>query len=404
MAGCVLGIALAFLLSWADGSDAIPSYDLLALDAGAARDVLGTVAGGTATMMTLTYTLTLLIFTLAAGQLGPRLLDSFYDNRVNQVTITIIGMTFVFALVSMWLVREGAEAGLATSIATVLSILSVMTLIYFVHDVAQRVLVDNEIALTSKRLRAAIEAAFRLPDDAPPPTAILPERDSGAARVIHATDTGYLRSIDIEELVRDMAKHDAAVEILVPPGDYVVERMAVALVRKTGSIDDWDETVNARLALGRSRSSEGDILFSVNLLVEIALRALSPGVNDSYTAVCAVDHLSGAFAELLRRHPPAPLYLDEDGVARVTATVLSVEEIVDTAFHPIRRNAAGNMLVSCAMIDAIRRMIAVSDEEHVPMLRHHVDLIGRNALPEMATDADRGYLDTRLSTVMGNSA
>jgi len=403
MAGCILGVVLAFLIRLADGSDAVPRHDLLAIDADAARDLLGAVAGGTATMMTLTYTLTLLIFTLAAGQLGPRLLDSFYDNRVNQITITVIGSTFVFALVSLWLVRDGHEAGLATGLATILSLLSVMTLIYFVHDVARRVLIDNEIALTAKRLRMAIEAAFRSPETDPQGTATLPERDPGAAQIVLARDTGYLRSIEIDELVRELAKHDAAVEILVAPGEYMIERMPVALVQRAGTVEDWARLLDARLALGRSRSSEGDILFSVNLLVEIALRALSPGVNDSYTAVCAVDHLSGAFGELLRRKPASPIYLDDDGIARVTATVLTVDEIVDTAFHPIRRNAAGNILVSCAMIDAIRRLIAVSDAEHVPMLRHHADLIGRNALPETATDADRGYLDTRLLTVLGET-
>ena len=404
MAGSVLGIVLAFLVHLADDSDAIPSHDVLVINADAARALLGTIAGGTATMMTLTYTLTLLIFTLAAGQLGPRLLDSFYDNRVNQITITIIGATFVFALVSLWLVREGHEARSATAIATLLSILSVMTLIYFVHDVSQRVLVDNEIARTARRLRVAIEAAFRASDAEPQQIATIPERDTGVGRVVHACDTGYLRSIDLEELVGDMTRHDAAVEILVPPGEYIVERMPVALVQRAGSVEDWDSTVNERLALGRSRSSEGDILFSVNLLVEIALRALSPGINDSYTAVCAVDHLSGAFGELLRRQPSSPLYLDEDGVARVTATVLTVDEIIGTAFHPIRRNAAGNMLVSCAMIDAIRRMIAVSDDDNIPLLRHHADLIGRNALPEGATDVDREHLDTCLMTVMGETA
>ncbi len=404
MTGCILGVALAFLVRFVDVAGFVSSYDLLMVDADAARDMLGTVAGGTATMMTLTYTLTLLIFTLAAGQLGPRLLDSFYDNRVNQITITVIGTSFVFALVSLWLVREERNAGLATALATFLSIVSVMVLIYFVHDVSQRVLVDNEIARTARRLRVAIEAAFRLPDAEPQREAVLPAPDAGSRQVVHACDTGYLRSIDIEELVGDMVRHDAAVEILVPPGEYVIGRMPVALVRRGGSVTDWEKVVNDRFSLGRSRSSEGDILFSVNLLVEIALRALSPGVNDSYTAVCAVDHLSGAFAELLRRQPSSPLYLDDDGTARVTATVLAVEEIVDTAFHAIRRNAAGNMLVSCAMIDAIRRLIEVSDKAHIPLLRHHADLVGRHALPETATEADRGYLDTRLLTVMGDAA
>jgi len=402
MLGCLAGCALAILSSAMDRNGLLG--DMFAIEADAARDLMGVIAGATATMMSLTYTLTLLIFTLAAGQLGPRLLDSFYDNRVNQLTITMIGTTFVFAMVGLYLVSDDHEARTGTVTAIVLAVAGVMTLIYFVHDVARRVLVDNEIAVTARRLRMAFDGAFRDHGEDPQPAAIQPERDEGEARVIHATRTGYLRSIDLDELVKDMAKHDAMVEIVTAPGEFVVERASVALVHRAGTIEDWEKTVNGRLVLSRARSSEGDILFSVNLLVEIALRALSPGINDSFTAISAIDHMSGAFADLLHRQPASPLYLDEDGVARVTADALSATQIVNTAFHPIRRNAAGNMLVSCAMLDAIRRMVEVSDDVHLPLLRHHADLVSRSALGPDALDEDREYLAGRLLTVMPQTA
>ena len=402
MLGCLTGCVLAILSSLADRTDLLG--DAFAIEAGAARDLMGVIAGATATMMSLTYTLTLLIFTLAAGQLGPRLLDSFYDNRVNQLTITVISTIFVFAMVGLYLVSDDHEARASTVAAIALAIAGVMTLIYFVHDVARRVLVDNEIALTARRLRMALDGAFRPHGKDAQPTAILPERDEGAAGVVHATGTGYMRSIDLDELVRDMAKHDAMVEIVAAPGEFVVERSPVALIHRAGTIEDWEKTVNGRLVLSRARSSEGDILFSVNLLVEIALRALSPGINDSFTAISAIDHLSGAFADLLHRQPASPLYLDEEGVARVTVNALSAAYIVNTALHPIRRNAAGNLLVSCAMLDAIRRMIDVSDAEHVPMLRHHADLVGRAALGPDALQEDRDHLAARLLTLMPDAA
>lgn len=408
MLGCLAGILLAICAHLIDDNDLFGDTTLpgevLIIGKDTVRSLLSTIAGATATMMSLTYTLTLLIFTLAAGQLGPRLLDSFYDNRMNQVAIAIMSATFVFMLVAIFLLTEGQGASVTGIIAIMLAVLSVGTLIYFVHDVAQRVLVDNEIALTAKRLRATIAGAFRERDNATQPVEAMPDRDAGPARIIHCSDTGYLRSIDIDELVQYLAKTDGTVEILVAPGEYLIQRMPVAIVRRAGSVEDWEKTINERLVLGRSRSSEGDLLFLVNLLVEIALRALSPGVNDSFTAVSAIDHLSGAFGDMLQRIPASPLYQDEDGVVRVMASVLTVDQILDTALNPIRRNAAGNMLVSCTIIDAIRRMIEVSDAEYIPLLRHHADLVGRTALPADAAEEDRQHLATRLLTVLPDGA
>lgn len=403
MLGCLFGVVLAIAAHAGDDRGLLDGMtlpgDALSIGEATVRTLLGTIAGATATMMSLTYSLTLLVFTLAAGQLGPRLLDSFYDNRANQITISVMGASFVYMLVGMFLLSKDQDARVTGIIAITLAIITLVALILFVHDVAQRVLVDNEIARTAKRLREAIVGAFRKSGDDPQPGVVMPDRDAGAAMIVRACNTGYLRSIDLEELVADMAKYDAMIEITVAPGDYVVERMPVALVHRTGSIEDWDRTVNERLALGPSRSSEGDVLFSVNLLVEIALRALSPGINDSFTAVSVVDHLSGAFGDLLNREPASPLYLDDDGVARVMASVLSIEQIIDTALHPIRRNAAGNMLVSCALIAAIERMIAVSAPAHVPMLRIHADLVGRGALNADAMEEDRRHLASRLLVV-----
>ncbi len=402
MAGCTLGIGLAWGATAMDARGI--AEGITAIDPGTVRDLLTTVAGATATIMSLTYTLTLLIFTLAAGQLGPRLLDSFYDNRVNQIAIGIMGLTLTYSLVALFLLPEDRGMPVTGSVAIASIVLTVGTLIWFVHDVSQRILVDNEISRAAQRLDAVIAEAFRHPDDDPAPEGTMPERDAGAARVIHACHTGYLRSIDVEELVADMRAHDALVEMLVAPGDYVVARMPVALVHRRGSIEDWDETVNGRLAVGRSRSSEGDILFSANLLVEIALRALSPGINDSFTAISAVDQLSGAFATLLHRHPASPYYTDEDGVVRVMAGALTAERIVDTALHPIRRNAAGNLLVSTALLDALSRLMTVSDPAHHPLLRRHAALVGETALPDDATRDDRDHLRTRLSTVLSDAA
>ena len=404
MIGCMLALLLAVAARAADRGGLLAGIAPLDITADGARDVLGAVAGATATMMSLTYTLTLLIFTLAAGQLGPRLLDSFYDNRVNQITIAVMGATFVFAMTSLYLVDPVDGAPVASVAAIVLSLISVPTLIYFVHDVSQRVLIDNEASLTGQRLRQAIRIAFRDPGRETEKPATVPERDPGTAKVVTTRRTGYLRSIDMDELVEDLSKRDAMVELLIQPGEFLIARMPVAMVLRSGEVEDWQKTIDERLICGKSRASEGDILFSANLLTEVALRALSPGINDSFTAICAIDHLSGAFGEMLNRVPRSPLQVDGDGTARVIAGVLQVEEIIDTAFDPIRRNATGNMIVSCALLDALRRMIEVSDERYIAILRDHAVRIEATALPDRATEEDRRHLAAKLIPITKKAA
>lgn len=404
LAGCVSGVALAIASRGMDGAG-VSFLDFMDVSEDTARALMGAVAGAVATIMSLTYTLTLVIFTLATGNLGPRLIDSFTDNRINQITIALLGCTFLHAMTALYLMDD--RTAQATALTTlVLTCASTGMLVWFVHDVAQRILIDNEVARTAQKLDAQVNLVFRAAGEGQSraPETRFPDRTPGPAQIVHAVQSGYLRAIEIPRLVRDMRGHHGLVELLVAPGEFVARGGAVALIHRGDEGTDWDAILGKRMIYGRARTSEGDLLFSVNLLVEIALRALSPGINDSFTAISCIDHLSGIFADLLRREPPSPYHSDTDRIVRVMGTVLGTEEIVGTGFHPIRRNAAGNILVCDALLDALARLLALADAQHHALLREHARLVAQAALPDGAPQTDRDHIRKRLREVFGTDA
>lgn len=371
--GCVLGIVLAAAAKQLDapggfdGDDVLPAF--ASIEAENARSLLATIAGAMATMLSLAYTLTLVVFTLAAGALAPRLLESFSDNRANQIAIAVLGGSFVYALVSLYLINSDTQPRYAAFGGILLAVISVGTLVYFVHDVAQRVLVDNEIARASERLRAAVELEFQA--DAPEP--VEDPRPMGRRELeIFAERSGYIQTISRSSLISRAAEQDAFVALEVAPGDFIAEGSLIA--RLHGGRDaamgeeDWPKAVNTALVLGPSRTSERDVLFCVHLLVEIALRALSPGVNDSFTAVRCIDQLSAALAKAAGMHPRQAIRTDDDGAPRLAAAQVTFEDLLDAAFKPICRDAERNLLAQAALRRAFDRLRAIAPEEKRPLI------------------------------------
>lgn len=386
----LLGLVLAPAAVWVDRTDVFgPIFDLvpfLAISASGARAVLGTISGATMTVISLVYSLTLVVFTLAAGNIGPRLLETFTDNRVNQTTIGMLGGTFLYSLIVLYVVGETEVPRIAVAVAILLATTSFFVVVYFVHDTAQRVMVDNEIGRTQRKLRAAID---RLLDDEPHESATDREAlPTTPGRPVHSTKSGYVTAVQSKLLLSAARSGDGFVRVIARPGAFVVAKTPVAYIHDDdGEIDP--RAVRDAIYLEDVRAPDGDIQFNVHLNVEIALRALSPGINDPYTAISALDHLSASLAMVLQRGAPSSLICDKDGNPRVWLELLDVKEIVGAALHPLRRAARGNVMVLLHLIAAIGRMAVVVREEHAGVLHQHLRLIASDAAHSIGNRDDR---------------
>lgn len=350
---------LPLLVVWAEHQFAKGTLSPYVIQIGpdSARTLLSTVAAGSMTALSLAYSMVLLVFTLAAGNIGPRLLKRFTSDLVNQITAGIFGGTFLYALMTILFVSDGFVPKVAITIAGALAVLSVMQLIYFVRHVSRSVTIDEEIADITANLREALKAKFNDREE--------PENDEFKGEYEHEITSplsGYVGAINAAKLASCASKGDFVLSLEVPQGGYVIK--GERLLQSDKQLDeDAVEQCLGFIAIDNARSPENEIDFSTNLLVEIALRALSPGVNDTFTALAAVNSLSGALSEVVENDRKAEICVDDDGKVRFTEPGFSPARLVDQAFSPIRRASASNILMAEGIARALARLQASAGKE-----------------------------------------
>jgi uncharacterized membrane protein len=377
-----------------------------AVGADGARLVISTIAGSMITVASLVFSMTLVALTLAASSIGARLLDSYIANRVNQIALGLFLATFVYSLIVLRaVVDDDPEATfvphVSVSIAMVLAIFSFGWLIYFIHSLATSIQVDNVVARVARGLTAALE---RLPDPAPHGVepAIHREVRAGMPRVaVTAGGSGYVQAIDADDLLGLACDHDVVIQMLRRPGQFVIPSSEIALAAGTQELDEEQAArVRRCVILGPKRTAAQDVEFSITLLVEVAARALSPGVNDFYTAIACVDHLTAALALALRRGMPSNLVHDDQGRLRVELRTLTFEDLADAAFDPIRQEARNNVPVSIRLLESLAMLAAcVGSDAERQVLRRHGSLIAADVLREISNDKDRRDIEERCAAL-----
>ena len=358
-----------------------------------ARTLLGVVASSTIGVAGTVFSITIAALSLAAGQMGPRLLRNFIRDRGNQLTLGAFLGTFCFALIVLRSVRTETEGGfvphLSLSVCIALAFVCVATLVYFVGHMAGRINVDTVIELVSDDVHSSIgRLTVEAPQPEPPPLSFWQE-----ATPIADSRRGYLQQLDEDGLAAWADEHDTAIRLLVRPGDYVFPGAPIALM--IPPVEDAGLAVRDATALGPRRVSSSDLRFAVHQLVEVAVRALSPGINDPRTAVSVLDRLGAALCEI------EPLYLPTGVSVRRERAVLIVphiqyDQLLNTMFHMIRQNAAGNATVLMRQLEVLTQVVSCErDRERMASLKRHADLVLQDAERVVANPSDLEDLKRR---------
>lgn len=315
-----------------------------------ARAVLSTVASSTITVAGVVFSITLAAVTYASGQYGPRLLSNFQRDRGNQVTLGTFVASFLYCLVVLRTIRSAEEASadtagalreafvphLAVYGALTLAVASIAVLVYFVHHVTDGIHINNVIARIGRRL---IEDVRCLPAEAAPAQGETPIIDNPLE--VPSTETGYVEAIDKDALVALACRHGVTIALRVRPGDFVSAGQPLLAASPASSVEPTvAKAANAAFAFGRKRTQLQDLRFGIDELVEIAARALSPGVNDPFTAIACIDWLGAAVTEAAERQPEQGPYLDAGGVVRLVFDPLGFDDLVAAAFGQLWPYAA----------------------------------------------------------------
>jgi uncharacterized membrane protein len=330
------------------------------------------------------FSITIAALSLAANQMGPRLLRNFTRDRGNQVTLGIFLGTFSYALMVLRSVRTPSEGEfiphLALSIGMLLALASVVTLVYFIGHMAGRINVDVVIDLVTEDVRSAIK---RLTFDKPQPELPAHSFWDGAKPIVDHR-RGYLQQLDSDRLADWAADHNTAIRLLARPGDYVFPGAPIAVL--TSPVEGADIAIRDATALGSQRISSVDLEFAVRQLVEVAVRALSPSTNDPYTAINVLDQLGATLCELAPLHLPSGVSLRQGQPVLVVPSV-DYQGLTDVMFHMLRQNAVGKPAVLIRMLEILTAVAyCEGDDARKAGLKRHSDLV--------LSDAERSIHNT----------
>ena len=393
----MLGVLAAALAAdqagWADATWLSP----LLFEGGAesARSILGALSTSMIALTGTVFSLTIISLTLASGQFGPRLLRGFMRSKANQWVLGTFLCTSIYALLVLASVRnpdEGIVPRIAVSIAIVLAVANAALLIFFIHHVARSIHANNVAALAARNLRRAVDTLIPAADgSAEPPDEASRDTDSepwsGPEFPVRGARRGYVLVVDEKQLVRLAEAHDWRLRLCARAGDFVSEHhpwIAVAASAPLGK--EAVEALRDCFDIGSQRTIVQDFEAGLLELVEVAVRSLSPGINDPFTAIVCIDHLAAAISDLAGRPFPPRVLRDSADKPRVWRDVTDFGGVLDTAFNQIRQAGGRDMAVLVRLVEAIHRIAEITeDPERKTHLRRHLAQVveaGRENLPQ----------------------
>ena len=378
-----------------------------------ASAVLGIIAGSMITIAGVVFSMTLVALSLASSQLGPRLLRSFMRDSTTQVVLGTFIATFLYCLLVLRTIRRAEEVAfvphLSVTLGVLLAVASVGVLIYFIHHVSVSIQANEIAARIGKELLGRIDGLFpehigrgatMVPTE-PPDVGFLEAFDKDA-RPVGADGDGYLQFIDGAALLALAMEEDLVVRLERRPGNYVVGGCPLALIwPESRATDRLTDQVRSLFVLGNQRTSDQDIEFGVNQLVEIAVRALSPGLNDPFTAMTCVDHLGSVLCRLATRDMPSHYRYDHQNQLRVIAPANAFPEVTDAAFNQVRQYSRSSVAVTIRLLETIAVVagFAHRPEDRTTLLQH-AEMIARGAMEGLPEREDRRAVEERCQAVI----
>ncbi|WP_417418669.1 DUF2254 domain-containing protein [Hoeflea sp.] len=385
---------LAIPLVWLDTSfnivgDPLPFW--LAISTDTARSLLSTIATAAITTLSMVYSIMLVVFTLAAGNIAPRLLQRFSRDRVNQVTAGILGGTFLYSLSVLRATGPDLRPEMSIAVAFILAAVSVLQVINFVYSVSRSVTIDAEVAKISEQLEHQVNVLL-----AETGTGQDSLDEDALVTTIRASESGYVTMLDEAALLRLARHHDTSIAVRVAPGDFVLAGQELAVAGFDEDDKDAAATVISSISLQPYRGAVDDIRFSIRILLEIALRALSPGVNDSFTAVTCADRIAAALVKPVSEGLRGDVRCDENGVARLKVPGLSLEDLFNMTLHPLRQAARGNILMLDHLGKVLNSLHAIAGPEAKRLIKAHGKALLETARAGDPIGSDLGFLRQRL--------
>ncbi len=394
---CMLTLDHSLDLSWDD-------YFWLQTTTNGAQTVLSTIAGGMITVAGVVLSMEMVTLSITSSQFGSRVLRSRLGDRTTQWTIGAFMGTAVYSLVVLKMVRRIGEDNffiphLSVMAAIIFALGSLTILLYFIHHVAMIAQAPEIVAGLASDLKHSMERIFPDKIGDPPPKQNSHDRDVTDEEwellrhgiTVECRREGYIQGIEGDDLIHLATKQDLIIQLPKRPGDFLSRGETMAKVAVKGQVDEskLSAAINEAFFIGNNRTPWQDVNCSVHELSQMGVRALSPGINDPYTAVNCIDRLSSALAQLAQRKMPSPNRFDHDGHLRLVVDRQTFSSVMHAAFDQMRSYAISSAAVSQRLMEGYQRIAdAVVGGDQAEDVLHQARLTMEGALEQSHHPAD----------------
>ncbi|WP_406195417.1 DUF2254 domain-containing protein [Kitasatospora sp. NBC_01560] len=394
---CAAAVVLASVTAWLDEAAVSAtvaetgSADELMRFTGAAKSVVSTVSSAMLTFIAVVFSISLVALQMAASQFSPRVLRLYVRSRLTKATFSVCLATFLFALLVQLSYDDSTDPAKVTSVpvfsglfAVLLVLLSLGLFVLYVQSTMRLLRVPHVIDRVAGESVAVI-LQYRLTPPEPQPPAV----PADAPTLLHEGRSGALRDVNIGRLVRIARKHDAVLHLVPRIGDFVTP--GTPIVRVAGARPPRPRRIAAAFNVGVERTMHQDLSFGFRQLVDIAIRALSPAVNDPTTAVQAIDRIHQLLAMLVHESFGDLCFRDRDGAVRLVEPVPDWQCVVDLAFTEIRLCGAGHPQVTRRLAAALDDLLRICPEGRRGQLLEQRELLDRAVAEQLADPEVRAF-------------
>jgi uncharacterized membrane protein len=399
-------IICAVVLVWVDAR-----YDehikavwpkLLLPDPDGARQILSTIASSMITVAGVIFSVTIVALSLAANQYSPRILRNFMRDRINQVVLAVFTASFVYCLLVLQAIRSDSQPFvpfLAVWAGILFAILSIGFLILFIHRTAMSIQVSEIMSRISRESVEALAALQRMADVGGAVVADAEKLQNQNWHPIASTQSGYIQDIDTKKLFRLACERQVIFRVDNPVGEFVVEGRP--LVSTSEPMDsDFSKRVRRLFGISSYRTVEQDPAFGIRQIVDIALRALSPGINDATTAINSIDYLHIVLQHVVSMKVHGGVHMDGE-TPRLQLQSLGPEHLLDIALNEIRQNAREHVSVLLRLLRLVRQLLQDASAISVrKRLLHHANLILEESKRSVPEPADRAEVESAYQKIL----
>lgn len=370
-----------------------------------ARSILSTVAGSMITVAGVVFSIVIVALTLASSQFGPRLLRNFVRDTGNQITLGTFIATFLYCLMVLRTIRVKNEGNfipyISITCGMALTVASIGVLIYFIHHVSVAIQAENVIARVAHELGTAIDNHFPA---STLPTAPLEAAPGVAAQLVRSRKSGYVQSVDRSGLVELARKTDSKLIVKKLPGDFVFQGdVLVTVATEDGDLEEKHLKAACRcFTLGDQRTESQDVRYGARQLSEIASRALSPGINDPYTAMGCIDWAAAALTRVASREAAPLFYADEAGATRLKLeSPATFATMCAIALNPLIAYGLNSPVVACHLVFSLRRLVsALRSSDHASELQSYVERISAVTQSLLKDEAEKLALEVQTRELL----